>query len=59
MDGESDIDWELLNDHDSEKDDDEEEDSDEIPTIKTVEEELQFLKIVTEFKFGGFGFLYA
>ena len=44
MDGESYSDWELLTDHDSEKDDDEEDDANEIPTIKSVEEELKFLK---------------
>ena len=45
LDGESDSDWELLNDHDSEKDDDEEDEgANIIPTIKSVEEELKFLK---------------
>ena len=44
MDGESDSDWELLYD-DSEKDDDDvEEDGNEIPTIKSVEEEIKLLK---------------
>jgi hypothetical protein len=44
LDGESYSDWELLYDDSEKDDDDDEEDGNEIPTIKSVEEEIKLLK---------------